>query len=228
MKSCMRLALLFLLLVFAVPAAAQVGHQPSKSPYRDILYDQNLTAYASYFDGDGGTLGIGVHDGWMYGVRFQLRANRFISFGLGVSYGPDLTRNVIDPFTDDPAKRTIPVGINVWIPEALLQFNFTANKSWHRIAPYAGLGLGAGFSSTVATDSIYRSSVRFVFTPYVGTRIFLANALAVRLEARMPLYKISYPNQYNDGFEPIIGTGGEWVASGWYVFGLSYNFKIGK
>jgi hypothetical protein len=70
--------------------------------------------------------------------------------------------------------------------------------------------------------------VRFVFTPYGGTRIYLANALAVRLEARMPLYKISYPHQYNDGFEPIIGTGGEWVASGWFVAGLTFNFKLGK
>ncbi len=192
-------------------------------------YDQSLTAYASYFDGNGGTLGIGVHDGWMYGIRFQLRANRFIAFGLGVSYGPDLKRNVVDPFAEDTADRiTGPVQIHVWIPEGLLQFNFTANKSWHRIAPYAGIGLGAGFSSTVSTDSIYRSSVRFVFTPYGGTRIYLANALAVRLEARMPLYKISYPHQYNDGFEPIIGTGGEWVASGWFVAGLTFNFKLGK
>ena len=126
----MRLALLFLLVIPAAPAVAQVGHEPSKSPYRDILYDQSLTAYASYFDGGGGTLGIGVHDGWMYGIRYQLRANRFISFGLGVSYGPDLKRNVVDPFAEDTADRiTGPVQIRVWIPEALLQFNFTANKT---------------------------------------------------------------------------------------------------
>ena len=225
----MRLALLFLLAFPVAPAMAQVGHDPAKSPYRDIVGDQNLTAYASYFDGSGGTLGIGVHDGWMYGLRYQLRANRFISFGLGVSYGPDLQRNVVDPFAEDTASRiTGPVPVSVWLPEALLQFNLTANKSWHRIAPYAGLGLGAGFSSTAPNDSIYRNSVRFVFTPYAGTRIFLADALAIRLEARMPLYKISYPNQYYEGVEPIIGTGGEWIASGWFLFGLSYNFKLGK
>ena len=224
----MRLALLLLLIIPAAPAVAQVGHEPARSPYRDITGDQNLTAYASYFDGSGGTLGIGVHDGWMYGLRYQLRANRFISFGLGVSYGPDLHRNVVDPFAESGSKITGPVQIRVWIPEGLLQFNFTANKSWHRIAPYAGIGLGAGLSSTAPNDSIYRSSVRFVFTPYAGTRIFLANALAVRFEARMPLYKISYPNQYYDGVEPIIGTGGEWIASGWFLAGLSYNFRLSK
>ena len=224
----MRLALLLLLVIPAAPAVAQVGHEPSKSPYRDIVGDQNITAYASYFDGSGGTLGIGVHDGWMYGIRYQLRANRFISFGFGLSYGPDLERNVIDPFAEPGSRVTGPVQIEVWLPEALLQFNFTANKSWHRIAPYAGIGLGAGFSSTVASDTLYRSSVRFVFTPYAGTRIYLANALAIRLEARMPLYKISYPNQYYDGFEPIIGTGGEWIASGWFLAGLSFNFKLSK
>jgi len=224
----MRLALLLLLALPAVPAVAQVGHEPGKSPYRDIVADQNVTAYASYFDGSGGTLGIGAHDGWMYGIRYQLRANRFISFGLGVSYGGDLKRNVVDPFAESGERIKGPFPVSVWLPEALLQFNFTANKSWHRIAPYAGIGLGAAFSSTEATDSLYRNSVRFVFTPYAGTRIFLANALALRLEARMPLYKISYPNQYYDGFEPVIGTGGEWIASGWFLAGLSFNFKMSK
>jgi len=223
----MRLALLFLLVIPAAPAVAQVGHEPSKSPYRDIIYDQSLTAYAGYFDGSGGTLGIGAHDGWMYGIRFQLRANRFISFGLGVSYGPDLQRNVVDPFAEDTAARiTGPVQVEAWIPEGVLQFNFTANKTWHRLAPYAGIGLGAAFSSTAPNDSLYRSSVRFMFIPYAGTRIYVANALAIRLEARMPLYKLSYPNQYYEGFEPIIGTGGEWVASGWFLAGLTFNFHL--
>ncbi len=220
----MRLALLLLLAIPAAPAVAQVGHEPGKSPYRDILYDKNLTAYASYFDGSGGTLGIGVHDGWMYGLRFQMRANRFISFGFGVSYGPDLERNIIDPFAPVGARVLGPVQIRVWLPEGLLQFNFTANKNWHGIAPYAGIGFGAGFSSTAPQDTVYRSSVRFVFTPYAGTRLFIANSVALRLEARMPLYKLSYPHQYTDGFEPIIGTGGEWIASGWFLAGLSFNF----
>ncbi len=226
--SCMRLALLLLLAVPAAPAMAQVGHDPAKSPYRDIRYDHNLTAYASYFDGGGGTLGIGVHDGWMYGLRYQLRANRFISFGLGVSYGPDLHRNIIDPFAPVGERVLGPVQIRVWIPEVLLQFNLTANKSWHRVAPYGGFGFGAGFSSTAPTDTVYRSSVRFVFTPYVGTRLFLASRVALRLEARMPLYKISYPDAYFVPEEPIIGNDGEWVASGWYFVGLSYNFTLSK
>lgn len=224
----MRLAFLLLLAIPVAPAVAQVGHEPAKSPYRDILYDGNITAYASYFDGSGGTLGIGVHDGWMYGVRFQLRSNRFISFGAGVSYGPDLKRNVIDPFAEPGEIITGPVQIRVWIPEALLQFNFTANKSWHRIAPYAGIGMGAAFSSTAPNDTVYRSSIRFVFAPYAGTRIFIANSVALRLEARMPLYKLNYPDQYTGGAEPIIGTGGEWIASGWFLAGLSFNFRLSK
>jgi hypothetical protein len=224
----MRFALLLLLAVPATPVLAQVGHEPAKSPYYEILYDNNLTAYASYFDGSGGTLGIGVHDSWMYGLRYQLRANRFISFGLGGSYGWDFERNIIDPFAD-PGERIVGTAkVRVFILEGLLQFNFTANKSWHGIAPYAGIGFGAGFSSSAPQDTIYRSSVRFVFTPYVGTRLFIRPALALRLEARMPLYKLSYPNQYLEGDEPVIGTGGEWVASGWFLAGLSFNFTLSK
>lgn len=224
----MRLALLILLAVPAAPAVAQVGHEPAKSPYRDILFDNNLTAYVSYFDGSGGTLGIGVHDGYMYGLRYQLRANRFISFGIGGSYGWDLERNLIDPFAPAGERVLGPVQERLFILEGLLQFNFTANKSWHRLAPYTGIGLGAGFASTAPQDTVYRSSVRFVFTPYAGTRIFLANSVALRLEARMPLYKISYPDAYFVPEEPVIGTDGEWIASGWFLAGLSFNFTLSK
>ena len=226
--SCMRLALLLLLAVPAAPAVAQVGHAPDKSPYRDIVYDHNLTAFISYFDGSGGSLGIGAHDGYMYGLRYQLRANRYISFGGGGSYGWDLERNIIDPYAPVGERVSGPVQQRLFILEGLLQFNLTANKSWHRLAPYAGFGLGAGFASTAPQDTVYRSSTRFVFTPYAGTRLFLASKVALRLEARMPLYKISYPSAYLEPDVPVVTSNGEWVASGWFLAGLSFNFSLGK
>ncbi len=207
---------------------AQVGHLPAKSPYRDIPYDNSLMPYASYFGGSGGTLGIGVHDGYLYGLRIMLRGNKFIGLGIAGSYGWDLQRNIIDPFAP-PGERVLgPVTERLFVLEGLLQFNFTANKSWHRIAPYAGLGLGAGFASTAPQDTVYRSSVRFTFTPYLGTRLFLTQKAALFIEARMPLYKISYPDAYFVPEEPIIGNDGQWIASPWFLAGLSFSFSLGK
>ena len=226
--SGMRLALLLLLAAPATPLLAQVGHEPSKSPYRDIPYDNNFTAYVSYWAGSGGSLGIGVHDGLLYGVRYQLRSNRFISFGLGVSYGWDLERNIIDPFAEPGNRIQGPVQERLWVFEGLLQFNLTANKAWHRINPYGGIGMGAGFASTAPQDTIYRSSVRFVFTPYAGTKLFITDKVALRLEARMPVYKISYPDTYLNPDYSLVDTDGEWIASGWFLAGLVYNFSLKK
>jgi hypothetical protein len=100
----------------------------------------------------------------------------------------------------------------------------TANKSWHRIAPYFGIAGGGAWSSTAVPDTLYRNSWRFVFTPFIGTRLIVTQKLALRLEARMPVYKISYPTTYLNPDYALVTNNGEWVASGWFIAGLIYGF----
>ena len=72
----MRRLLLPFLVLAAGPLAAQVGHDPAGSPYREMPYATAVSGLAGWFGGGGGSLEVGPHDGWMYGGRFQVRANR--------------------------------------------------------------------------------------------------------------------------------------------------------
>lgn len=216
------------LLAAAPPLLAQqgVGTPPSKSPFRDLVYGHNLTVFGSYLDGGGGKLGLGPQDAPMYGLRYQLRSTKFISLGLEVASGVG-TRNLIDP--DDPDGNFLKGKVDERLTtiQGLLQLNLTANKTWHRLAPYFGLAGGAAFGSDVPEDtSGYDFGTKFIITPYLGLRVMPSPRFGFRAEARAPFYKLSYPATLRDPGDPAGETiiVSEWVVSGWYLFGVVIGF----
>src|SRR5512143_3571805 len=87
------------LVLAALPAslAAQVGHRPDASPYRDIRSGHTVTPYFGQFGGSGGRFEIGPHDGRIYGLRYDIRTASTIQIGLAVARA-DLQRLIVDPF----------------------------------------------------------------------------------------------------------------------------------
>ena len=64
------------------PAVAQVGHDPARSPYRDLRYGQFVSLSAGKAFGQGGTIGVGPHDGEVVWLRHEFLGDRAVSFGL--------------------------------------------------------------------------------------------------------------------------------------------------
>jgi hypothetical protein len=210
------------------PCAAQegVGTPPARSPYRDLVYSHNITPFGAYLDGGGGRLGLGPQDAWMYGARYQLRSTKFISLGVEVSSGI-AERNLIDP--DDPDGNYFKgkVDQRLTVAQAVIQLNLTANKTWHRLAPYAGFGLGAAFGGDVPEDtSDYDFGTKFVITPYGGVRLMPTPRFGIRVEARAPFWKLTYPATLRNPGDPAAANiiVSEWVVSGWYLVGVVIGF----
>jgi hypothetical protein len=211
-------------LALALPAAAaaQVGHAPARSPYRDIAQGGSITFTGGRFLGNGGDVGVGPNSGWTGGARFDFRSGRALALGLGVSYG-QLQRLIVDPFVDEV---TGPVDQSVVTAEALITLNLTGGKTWHRLAPFVGLAGGFAFASDVPADtSGYDFGTKFFFAPAGGTRVFLSERLHVRLEARAHFWKLSYPLSFRQEPDPVIITGAdsEWDLSPWILFGIGYT-----
>jgi hypothetical protein len=220
---------LLLLLVGTAPLAAQVGYEPRESPYRELPHATGVTPIAGYFDGGGGTVGVGPHDGWMYGVRVQVRSNRSLSIGAGVLYG-NLQRRLLDPRAPAGERDKGMVEESMVIPEAVVTMNLTGGKSWYRMAPYLGFGVGAAIGgNTPADTSGYDFGTKFSFAPFAGLRFHPSARFAIRGEIRGNLWKLSYPISYrttNDDGDIIIADGAvsEWMMSPVYLFGLSFYF----
>jgi hypothetical protein len=220
-------------------AFAQVGHEPRSTPYRDIRKGHTFTATYGQFGGSGGRFGIGPHDGPIYGFRYDVRTGSTVQFGLGFARG-DLERLIVDPFVELANRVSGPVSQTVTFGEVNLQFNLTGGKTWHRLAPFVGTGVGMTFpSGTPADTSRFELGHRIYLAPYAGVRIFLADRLSLRGEARAAFWKLKYPSTFED--EPALEPGNppdnsnavitdgrvnEWTTSSWLLVGLGYSFSL--
>jgi hypothetical protein len=227
----------WLLLGLPAGARAQVGHPPGASPYHDIRRGHSFTPLAGYFSGDGGRFGIAPHSGAIYGFRYDIRAATPIEIGLGFARG-SLDRLIVDPFVELANRLSGPVQQTVTFAEFDLQFNLTGGKTWHRLAPFVGAGVGLTFPSGTAADtSGFALGHKIYFAPGAGVRIFLTDRLHLRGEARATFWKLKYPTSFTE--EPPLEPGtvdspnavitdgnlSEWATSSWLQVGLGYTFS---
>jgi hypothetical protein len=229
------------LLVAATPAplAGQVGHAPQSSPYHDIRKGHSVTPFFGQFGGSGGRFAIAPHDGQIYGVRYDLRTGSTIQIGLGFARA-DLQRLIVDPFDSLSRRVSGPVDQTVTFAEVNLQLNLTGGKTWHRLAPFVGAGVGLTFpSGTPADTSKFELGKKIYLAPMAGVRIFVTDRLSLRGEARAVFLKLKYPSTFED--EPAAQPGdppdnsnavitdgnvSEWITNSVLLVGLGYSFSL--
>ena len=201
------LAALFVL-VAAPPASAQVGYDPALSPYRDIRSGRYLELFGGKMFGSGGSIQVGPRDGAVMGARVNFRAKNTIQVSFGGWYA-NTVRNIVDA-DDSIATRVKPaIAHHLYGGEATLQFNFTGGKSWHSLAPYAGLGLGVvkGQPTPAADTSGYTFGTKLYFAPMLGTRVMLGQRAFIKAEAKAYFWNLKYPLNYSDEPSKQPGTG---------------------
>jgi hypothetical protein len=204
-----------LALVLLAPASllAQVGHPPGKSPYRDIRKGHTVTPFAAFFAGDGGRFGVAPHDGWVYGFRYDIRTGSTIQMGLLLGHG-QMERLILDSLVAEGLV-TGTVDQSTTFIEADLQLNLTGGKTWNRLAPFLGAGIGLAWAEDTPADrGVFELGTKFYFAPHAGLRLFVTDRIHLRGDARVIFWKLNYPNS------------GEWDTSGWYQAGLGFGFSL--
>ncbi len=221
-----RLVLPFLALLAATSVAAQVGHPPSDSPFRDIPKKKNLTFLLGYFGGSGGVLGLGPHDGPTYGGRFGIAVSGPLEISLAVEYGATegnlVTRDTADKLTVGP-----PVDSPIWLFETDVQYTVTGAKTWHGLAPYIGGGLGYAWrTSSTENPDAYDFGGRFFLVPFAGTRFYVNPRSFLRAEIRGAFWRLAYPPPYYEDITGILQSYAinTYISSVWYQVGVGYSF----
>src|SRR6184192_2980258 len=131
--------LLFLTVVASWSGAtAQLGHEPSHSPYRDVRRGGVGVLTFGYLGGGRGSVGVGLSDGTTGGIRYEVPFGA-VGASLGLAYGRT-NRFVVDPTKDSssPARTSPPVANDVVLIDAGLQLVLTGRKTWRGFAPYVG------------------------------------------------------------------------------------------
>ncbi|HEX6644530.1 MAG TPA: hypothetical protein VF037_07630 [Gemmatimonadales bacterium] len=232
------LATALLLAAAAAPIAAQVGHRPGTSPYEEIVDGHSITPVMGYFAGGGGRFGIGAHNGWTWGLRYDLRAGKTVQFGFSGARGA-LDRFIMDPFVALARRRSGPFDQTTTFADVTVQFNLSGAKTWHRLAPYTGVVLGVAFGEDLAADtSGYDFGSKFYVGPQAGARFFVTKNLHLRAEVRGLFWKVTYPESF--GNEPPEEPGtpeepnavipdakfDEWTLNPWFQVGVGYMLRF--
>src|SRR5438552_4087178 len=155
--------------------AAQVGHEPSHSPYHDVRRGGVAVLAFGYLGGSRGSVGVGLSDGKTAGIRYEVPFGA-VGASLGLAYGRT-TRFVVDPTKDSlsPQRTSPPVANDVVLIDAGLQLVLTGRKTWRGFAPYVGGAVGGARGGTTARDSSgYRFGTKFTLAPNAGLRWYLA------------------------------------------------------
>lgn len=231
------LPLLVALLVLPLATAgAQVGHDPSSSPYRDLKHGSLLVPQASFFRGGGGNLGIVPNSGTLYGFRAEIGARGPLLFGMEFGAGT-LQRLIVDADAPVATRVTGPVDQSFATLGINLLLNLTGGKTWHGLAPYLGGATGLDLAGKVPADtSGWNYGKRIYLAPTIGFRLHLGENLFIRAEARSHFVKVTYPESYRE--EPALDPGTnenpnavlagqrvkQWVATGVYTLGVGFPF----
>lgn len=190
--------LAFIALVSALPVAlsAQVGNDPSHSPYHDILRGNGWTVLGGHVYGNGGPLRLSPNGGASLGVRYDVRFSRLLQGFVGLSRLA-LQREILNPDDSIVHRYSGPVDQNIWTPEFGLQMNLSGAKTWHGVAPFVSMAIGAAVGKDLPSDTTgFVFGTKILFAPAAGLRYYVGERLHIRLEGQMLYWKMKYPSTW--------------------------------
>jgi hypothetical protein len=192
-----RSSLVVLLVALALPAAAsaQVGSLPENSPFRDLEYRQELTAFTGWFLASKDPAGVAPRSGPLLGARYDVRIGGPAQFSarLATAFSE---RRVIDP-TERGASRELGVQEQaLYLADAGITVNLTGQKSWHTLVPFTQLGVGIASDFKGRDAGGYRFGTTFAFNFGGGLRWIPRDRWQVRADLTDWLYQIQYPETY--------------------------------
>ncbi|HEV8303467.1 MAG TPA: hypothetical protein VGQ25_00785 [Gemmatimonadales bacterium] len=223
-------------LLSAVPPdrlSAQVGHDPTHSPFHDIFRGPGAVVFAGHLSGDRGRAGVGPANALTVGVRYELPAGRSMAIQFTGAY-LQADRFIVNPYVAETAstRRTGPVDTDLLLTDIAFQLRLTGGKTWHGLAPYLTTGLGMAFdlrSPGDTTNSDYTFGSKFTVTVGTGARWHAARRLTVHADARAIYWRLAYPSAFRspapDGSRVVpLGVKTDWTRHPWISLGLGWTF----
>lgn len=222
-------AALFALLLWAVPATAQVvGSTPDASPYRDLPWKQSLALFGGGFDTGRDEAGVGPQPGWLAGVRYDLRLGGPVSLVGRIAGGPT-SRRLILPSKPLKSRYVGDQNSQLLVADLGIAVNLTGQKSWHRLIPVvsSGVGVASDFRGTPDAGG-YRFGTQFMLSYGLGLRYDTDGRWEPRVDFTSFLWRLHYPPEYaqkgSDGSAPAV-TGGKspWMGNHLWSAGVAYQ-----
>lgn len=191
--------LAFMFAVSTVPAAAQgvdVGYPPQKSPFRDLEYKQEATAFGGYYLAGKDPAGVAPRSGPMAGIRYEVGVGGPAQIVARVAQVMS-ERRVVNPLEPRASRE---LGVQSWplyLVDVGMSINLTGQRSFHGVVPiiYTGIGLATDLDKRLTEDP-FNLGTTFDFSVAGGLRFVPGGRFQVRADAGTWFYQIKYPTAY--------------------------------
>ena len=225
-------ALLAALMMISSVAKAQVGHEPTKSPFIDVEQRHEFTVFGGYFSAKKDPAKVAPQSAPLGGLMYAWRASGPVNLGMSVM-GIGSRRMALDPSKPEASRVVDTLSEPVYAVDAFLAVALTGERSWHHLMPMTGLGLGLVTNGKGADIGGFRYGTRFAFPWSVGLRwIPGGGRLSLRADVKDWMYTIKYPQAYYtstvSGEAPILAAGtptSRWTNNFALTVGGSLSFK---
>lgn len=183
-------------LLTAIPASAQVGHEPARSPYVDLEYSQELTLLGGYLRTRHDPAGIAPKGRPIAGVRYEIRLTGPLALSADMIGGPG-SRDVIDPLKPVATRKLGTQSNAVVAADIALALNLPGERSWHSLVPQIRSGVGLVSSRAQDDSSGFAFGTRFAFTMGGGVKYVPAGGrFQLRADVTDRIFKLGYPDAY--------------------------------
>ena len=220
------------ILLGAGAAPAQVGHPPTESPYRDLVFRQELTAFAGYLSGSKGRAGIAPATGPVAGVRYEIRIGGPAQLTVRLMQAWT-ERRVVDPTKPVATRNVATRSWPIYHGDVGVTLNLTGQKSWRQLVPVLTAGIGVASDANKGGDPAgFTIGTPFAFSFGGGVRWVPGGSFQLRADISDFLYSVDYPDSYfGDPNAPTVppilparSSQGEWLHNRVLTIGASYLF----
>lgn len=214
--------------LLAAPLGAQVGYPPSASPFRDLLYKQDVTLFSGYFAAGDDPVGIGPQGAPIVGLRYEVRIGGPAQFFARAGYAFS-ERTIINPTRPAGEREVGTTSMPLYLLDLGVSFNLTGQKSYRGFVPVVtfGGGIASDFRSRRDVGD-FRFGTPFALSLGGGVRYVRDGPFQLRLDLVDYLYQIRYPSSYfvsTGGAEPVRrGSQSAWTHNKAITVGASYQF----
>jgi hypothetical protein len=218
----------FVTIATTAGAQVSVGYPPQSSPFRDLEYHQELTAFGGYFDPAEDPAGVAPRGGPMAGVRYEITVGGPVQLVTRFARA-NSERNVIDPTKPKATRSLGSAEWPVYLADVGFSLNLTGQRSWHGVVPlvYLGAGVASDGGKKVEADP-YRLGTTFAILYAAGLRIVPGGRFQIRADAGTHMYQIKYPAGYfikaSDDTQVLPDSQSKsfWKRNQAYTIGISY------
>jgi opacity protein-like surface antigen len=190
-------ALLFgaVALLAAIPASAQVGHDPAKSPYADLEYSQEFTLLGGYLRTRHDPAGILPTNRSLFGARYEITLTGPLALSADFLTGSG-DRHVVDPLKPTATRNVGTQSNAVFEADIAAAMNLTGTRSWHNLVPQIRAGVGIARSRAADDSSGYSFGTPFAFTYGAGVKYVPGGRFQLRADVTDHVFKQNYPDAY--------------------------------